>query len=152
MTPEQLRERTQIFAASIVKLCIDLRTKPGGRRIADQLEDAATSTAANYRAVCRAHPRPTFIAKLSIVVEEADETLGWLETLERAGVMTPGEVALQEGSQRAGGHLRSVSTNGLSDPLIANRNSTNRQQSSNLQSPIEKFRRSNAAPAPPSPL
>jgi len=26
-------------------------------------------------------------------VEEADETLGWLETLERASVMTPGEVA-----------------------------------------------------------
>ena len=93
MTPEQLRERTQAFASSIVRLCVDLRVRPGGRRIADQLEDSATSTAANYRAVCRAHTRPTFIAKLSIVVEEADETLGWLETLERAGVMTPGEVA-----------------------------------------------------------
>ena len=92
MTPEQLRTRTQVFAASIVKLCIELRSRPGGRRIADQLEDAANSTAANYRAVCRAHTRPTFIAKLSIVVEEADETLGWLETLERAQVMSPDEV------------------------------------------------------------
>lgn len=93
MTPEQFRERTQVFASSIVRLCVDLRARPGGRRIADQLEDSATSTAANYRAVCRAHTRPTFIAKLSIVVEEADETLGWLETLERAGVLTPSEVA-----------------------------------------------------------
>ena len=93
MTSEELRGRTQVFAASIVRLCIDLRTRPGGRRMADQLEDAATSTAANYRAVCRAHTRPTFIAKLSIVVEEADETLGWLQTLERAGVMTADEVA-----------------------------------------------------------
>lgn len=93
MTPEQLRIRTQIFAASIIRLCIELRSRPGGRRIADQLEDAANSTASNYRAVCRAHTRPTFIAKLSIVVEEADETLGWLETLERAKVMTPEEVA-----------------------------------------------------------
>ena len=49
--------------------------------------------AANYRAVCRAHTRPTFIAKLSIVVEEADETLGWLETLERARVVTAEEIA-----------------------------------------------------------
>ena len=93
MTPEQLRERTQIFAASILRYCILLRMRPGGRRIADQLEDAATSTASNYRAVCRAHTRPTFIAKLSIVVEEADEVLGWLETLERAGVVTDVEVA-----------------------------------------------------------
>lgn len=93
MTPERLRIRTQVFAASIIRLCIELRTRPGGRRVADQLEDAANSTAANYRAVCRAHTRPAFIAKLSIVVEEADETLGWLETLERAKVMTPEEVA-----------------------------------------------------------
>ena len=93
MTSEELRERTQAFAASIIKLCIDLRSRPGGRRIADQLEDSATSTAANYRAVCRAHTRPTFIAKLCIVVEEADETLGWLETLERARIVTPDEIA-----------------------------------------------------------
>jgi four helix bundle protein len=93
MTPEQLRERTQVFASSIIRLCVDLRSRPGGRRIADQLEDSATSTASNYRAVCRAHTRPTFIAKLSIVVEEADETLGWLETLERAGVVSPEEIA-----------------------------------------------------------
>jgi len=80
-------------ARNWLALCIGLRSRPGGRRIADQLEDAATSTAANYRAVCRAHTRPAFVAKLSIVVEEADETLGWLETLERAKVMTAEEVA-----------------------------------------------------------
>jgi four helix bundle protein len=43
--------------------------------------------------VCRAHTRPTFIAKLSIVVEEADEVLGWLETLERAGIASAEEIA-----------------------------------------------------------
>ena len=35
----------------------------------------------NYRAVCRARTPKEFIAKLSIVVEEADESQGWLETL-----------------------------------------------------------------------
>jgi len=51
------------------------------------------STAANYRAVCRAHTKPTFIAKLSIVVEEADETVGWLKMLEDSGLATTDEVA-----------------------------------------------------------
>lgn len=61
--------------------------------MADQLLRSATSTAANYRAVCRAHTRPTFIAKLSIVVEEADETVGWLQLLEESGIATQEELA-----------------------------------------------------------
>jgi four helix bundle protein len=34
---------------------------------------------ANYRAVCRARSRREFVAKLSIVIEECDEALFWLE-------------------------------------------------------------------------
>ena len=93
MDPQQLRSRAQTFAASIVRFCVVLGARPGGRQIADQLLRSATSTAANYRAVCRAHTRPTFIAKLSIVVEEADETVGWLELLEQAGIASAIELA-----------------------------------------------------------
>ena len=39
------------------------------------------SMAANYRAACRARSRSEFFAKLSIVVEEIDETVFWLEML-----------------------------------------------------------------------
>ena len=46
-----------------------------------QLLRSATSVAANYRAVCRARTRATFVAKLDIVVEEADESALWLELL-----------------------------------------------------------------------
>jgi four helix bundle protein len=44
---------------------------------------------ANYRAACRAQSRAEFAAKLSIVVEEADETLYWLELLEESGLIQP---------------------------------------------------------------
>ncbi len=42
---------------------------------------SGTSVAANYRAVCRARSKAEFVAKIGTVVEEADETLFWLELL-----------------------------------------------------------------------
>jgi four helix bundle protein len=43
--------------------------------------------AANYRAVCRARSRAAFVAKLGIVLEEADESLFWLELIVDAGII-----------------------------------------------------------------
>ena len=51
------------------------------RVIGRQMLRSATSVAANYRAVCRARSRAEFIAKVGVVVEEADETVLWLELL-----------------------------------------------------------------------
>ena len=45
--------------------------------------------AANYRAVCRARSKAEFISKMGIVVEEADETVFWLEVLTETGVVRP---------------------------------------------------------------
>lgn len=45
--------------------------------------------AANYRATCRARSRAEFLAKLGIVVEEADETVFWLELMTEAGLTSP---------------------------------------------------------------
>jgi four helix bundle protein len=56
--------------------------------IGRQLLRSATSVAANYRAACRARSRPEFLAKLGIVVEEADETVFWLELLADAGLIS----------------------------------------------------------------
>ncbi len=50
--------------------------------IARQLMRSATSVGANYRAACRAKSRADFIAKMSIVEEEADESLYWLDLLD----------------------------------------------------------------------
>ncbi|MFH1523192.1 MAG: four helix bundle protein [Patescibacteria group bacterium] len=42
---------------------------------------SGTSVGANYRAVCRARSNNEFIAKLGVVIEEADETAFWLEII-----------------------------------------------------------------------
>lgn len=56
--------------------------------IGKQLIRSATSVGANYRAVCRARSKADFIAKMGIVIEEADESLYWIELAEEAGLVT----------------------------------------------------------------
>ncbi len=56
--------------------------------IGRQLLRSATSVAANYRAACRARSNAEFFSKISIVVEEADECLFWIELLQEAGIVS----------------------------------------------------------------
>ncbi|MGB9104410.1 MAG: four helix bundle protein [Terriglobales bacterium] len=86
-SPEQLRDRTKAFANRIIRLFRALPTKPEAQVIGKQLLRAGTSVGANYRAACRGRSRPDFISKLGIVVEEADETIYWLELLGENGIM-----------------------------------------------------------------
>ena len=72
------------LAIRIIKMYEQLRKTDSVRIIGKQLIRASTSLAANYRAACRARSKAEFFAKMSIVVEEADETLFWLEMLEEA--------------------------------------------------------------------
>jgi four helix bundle protein len=44
---------------------------------------------ANYRSACRAKSQADFIAKMSVVEEEADETIYWMELLIEGGLVTP---------------------------------------------------------------
>lgn len=57
-----------------------------------QVLRSATSVGANYRAACRARTRALFIHKLSIVVEEADETVYWLELIRDSGLVKPAQL------------------------------------------------------------
>jgi len=81
MTPKELKDRTKRFAVDVIHLCRELPPTVDGRRLGQQLLDAGTSVAANYRASCRARSRAEFIAKLGVVLEEADESLFWLELM-----------------------------------------------------------------------
>jgi len=56
------------------------------RVIGNQLLRSGTSIGANYRAACRGRSGPDFVSKLGIVLEEADESLYWLELLREADV------------------------------------------------------------------
>ena len=81
MTSDKLKLRTKNFAVEIVKYYRNLPKTEEAKIIGKQLLRSATSIAANYRAVCRSRSDAEFFAKLSIVVEEADETLLWLEII-----------------------------------------------------------------------
>jgi four helix bundle protein len=81
-----MQSRTKAFAVQVVKFFTQLPKTDEGRVLGRQLLRAGTSVAANYRAVCRAKSGADFIYKLATVVEEADESLLWLERLEESGV------------------------------------------------------------------
>jgi four helix bundle protein len=87
-----LKARTKKFALRVVKVVRSLPQSAEGRLVGNQLLRSGTSVAANYRAVCRARSRPEFLAKLAIVIEEADETAFWLEFLVDAGLITPAKL------------------------------------------------------------
>ncbi len=84
---EALKQRTKDFALRIIRLFQVLPKTEEARIIGRQLLRSATSVAANYRATCRARSDDEFFSKISIVVEEADETLFWLELLLEANII-----------------------------------------------------------------
>ena len=90
---EQLRERTKQFAIRIVKLFRALPKTEEARVLGKQVLRSGTSVAANYRAVCRAKSQADFVSKLGTTVEEADETLLWLELLEDSATCAGSAVA-----------------------------------------------------------
>jgi four helix bundle protein len=87
MTKEELKERTKKFALMILKLTEELPNTQAGRTIGNQIIRSGTSVAANYRAACRARSNADFISKITIVEEESDETLFWLEIIEEANLL-----------------------------------------------------------------
>jgi four helix bundle protein len=81
VTADELKLRTKQFALRVIRLVVALPKTIEGRAIANQLVPCGTSVAANYRAACRARSRSEFIAKMGVVLEEADETQLWLELI-----------------------------------------------------------------------
>jgi four helix bundle protein len=86
--PEQLRNRTKKFALSIIQLYRSLPYKTDTQVLGKQLLRCGTSVAANYRAVCRERSKAEFVARIGIVVEEADEAILWLELMTESGIIS----------------------------------------------------------------
>jgi four helix bundle protein len=93
MNPIELKERTMQFAVRILKFADALPNKPSGRTIAHQVARSGCSVASNYRAVLRGKSRADFINKITVVLEEADETAFWIELTERTGLLPPKRLA-----------------------------------------------------------
>lgn len=78
---EQLKKRTKQLAIDVILFYDEIKKTEATRIMGRQLIRYVTSTAANYRAACVARSQKEFFSKMSIVVEEADETLFWMEML-----------------------------------------------------------------------
>lgn len=87
MDSEDLKKRTKEFAHRCVKLSLALPNTPLGNHIRGQLIRCSTSVASNYGATCIAQSRASFVSKLSIVVEEVDESHFWLEFIVDEGLL-----------------------------------------------------------------
>src|SRR5437588_10151138 len=87
MTPDDLKQRTKQFSLRVLKLVAALPKNLAGRTIGGQLVRAGTSVGANYRAACRARSKVEFIAKIGVVLEEADEGVFWIELLGDTGTV-----------------------------------------------------------------
>jgi four helix bundle protein len=82
----QLKDRTKHIALRIIKLQSKMPENQASWVIGKQILRSATSIAANYRSASRARSVNEFYSKLSIVIEETDETMFWLELIKDAEI------------------------------------------------------------------
>ena len=87
MDDSELGNRTKAFALRVIRLVEALPRTRAADVIGGQLLRCGTSVGANYRAACRPKSSADFIAKMSIVEEECDESAYWMELPVEAGIM-----------------------------------------------------------------
>lgn len=86
---QELRTRTKTFALRVIRMSQALPRNREASVILNQVLRSATGIAANYRAAGRSRSKAEFIAKIGVVVEEADETVFWLEMLADSRIVRP---------------------------------------------------------------
>jgi len=119
---QELQRRTKQFALRVFKLVDALPRTLAGRAVASQLVRSATSVGANYPGACRARSRAEFMARLGTVLEEADESLYWLELIRDGELMPDSKVSLL---LKEAGELTAI--------LAAGRKSAVSNQTSNIE-------------------
>ena len=82
MSVEQLKDRFKRFAINTASYLQKLEKNTVDNAYSNQLIRSSSSSAANYRAACRAKSPADFINKLKIVEEELDESIFFLELLD----------------------------------------------------------------------
>lgn len=89
---EQFRNRTKKFIVDNIKFYRTLPKTEEAKIIGKQLLRSSSSVGSNYRAACRSRSQAEFHSKLSIVVEEADESMFWMEVLTEADIVQSRDV------------------------------------------------------------
>ena len=111
----ELKSRTKAFAIHVVRLYRSLPRSTDAQVLGKQLLRSGTSVAANYRAACRSRSKAEFISKMSVVLEEADETAFWLELMAETDTVAPErtQALLKESNELAaifGASIRTAKT------------------------------------------
>jgi four helix bundle protein len=98
--PDEFRNRTKRYAADVIRLFVKLpKAKEEVRVLGKQLLRSGTSIAAHVREASRARSDEEFVSKLAGALQEADESLLWLELLrEECGVPPNDTSALEQES------------------------------------------------------
>ncbi len=86
MNPDQMKQRTKLFALGIIQLVESLPKGRTSEVLGKQLLRSGTSIGSNYRSACRSRSIADFMSKMGIVEEEADESLYWMELFIEAGI------------------------------------------------------------------
>jgi four helix bundle protein len=76
---EIFRNRTKTFAVNALLFLSKVPFNTGTKIMSYQLGKSATSVGANFRAFCRGRSKAEKFSKICIVVEEADESVYWLD-------------------------------------------------------------------------
>jgi four helix bundle protein len=98
---EVFKKRTKKFVVDNIKFFRTLPKTEEAKIIGRQLLRSSSSVGSNYRAACRARSKAEFHSKLSTVVEEADESVFWMEVLIEAEIVNKESITylLQEGNE-----------------------------------------------------
>jgi len=83
---------TKALGLAVIRLMETLPHRLTADVVGRQLLRAATSVGANYRAACRGQSPADVVAKLHVVLEEADETACRLELLTESGLASQDKV------------------------------------------------------------
>jgi len=123
MDSDELKQRTKSFGLRVIRLVNALPPNRSADVIGKQLLRSGTSVGANYRSACRGRSRPDFISRINISIEEADESLYWMELLIEAGLVSDSRLSelMQEADELIAILTASAKTARANDPR-SNRN------------------------------
>ena len=112
MNEQEFKDRTKKFGVRVIRVVSALPRGPVADILGRQLLRAGTSVGANYRAACRGRSAADVISRLSIVEEEADESLFWMELLIEARLISDKKLAslMSEGNELIAMVVASIKT------------------------------------------
>jgi four helix bundle protein len=97
---DELRGRAKRFAIRVLKFVKTLPNDPATLAVARQLARSAPGVSANYHSAGRSRSPAEFRARLGVVLDEVDETVGWLEMLKASGSAAGSEIDWLVGESR----------------------------------------------------